>query len=224
MEPQVANGIGWIAGACVLGFVITFIFSKLAKLSRNIFLIPYIVLISIFLYAFFTVNNIKIFELIVHNWIFGMIAAIIISIILVKNVRQQPASQNKKGIKFIWEIIWAGLIYGIIDGMFLSVMPVIAVSIAVSGSEWVSSIIGKIIIGIIGLLASIIVSISYHIGYIEFQGSRLKFAMIGPGLITLAYIIPNNPLGSIISHPVMHIAAVLQGPETTVQLPPHKNG
>ena len=40
-------------------------------------------------------------------------------------------------------------------------------------------------------------------------------------LITLAFLLSGNPLGSLISHTTMHLAAVLQGPETTIQLPPH---
>lgn len=35
------------------------------------------------------------------------------------------------------------------------------------------------------------------------------------------FLLSGNPFGSLISHTVMHLAAVLQGPETTIQLPPH---
>jgi hypothetical protein len=39
--------------------------------------------------------------------------------------------------------------------------------------------------------------------------------------MTLAFLLSGNPLGALISHPAMHVAAVLRGPETTIQLPPH---
>ena len=39
--------------------------------------------------------------------------------------------------------------------------------------------------------------------------------------MTLGYLVTNNPLAAVVSHIVMHIAAVLRGPASVVQLPPH---
>jgi hypothetical protein len=42
-----------------------------------------------------------------------------------------------------------------------------------------------------------------------------------PGVMSIAYIASRNPLAAVLSHVAMHVAAVLHGIDSTVQLPPH---
>lgn len=83
---------------------------------------------------------------------------------------------------------------------------------------------GIIAAGAFALSASLLVTAGYHLGYPEFRNSKLGLVLLGNSIITLAYILPGSPLGAMISHVVMHLAAVNQGPETTIQLPPHYSG
>ena len=55
----------------------------------------------------------------------------------------------------------------------------------------------------------------------EFQGDAIMQPLIGNAIITLGYLLTANPITPIVAHVAMHIAAVLWGMETTVQLPPH---
>jgi hypothetical protein len=221
MGPQLWSSIAWVLAACALGFAITAIFSGWLRLSRDLFLVPYVVLVGIFLVFFFVLNRIDVGAMLAHNWIGGIVAGVLVAAFLVFNVMSQPASREARGGKLALEITWEGLVYGLIDGLLLSVMPVAAVWAGLSPLPWASTVAGQIAVGAIGLMASILVSVTYHLGYREFRGEKIKFTVVGPGIITLAFLVSGNPLGSIISHPVMHIAAVLRGPETTVQLPPH---
>jgi hypothetical protein len=59
------------------------------------------------------------------------------------------------------------------------------------------------------------------LGYTEFQGPQVVSPLIGNGVMSLAYLLTMNPLGAVLSHIAMHIAAVLHGISTTIQLPPH---
>jgi hypothetical protein len=212
----------WVLVACALGFATTAVFSGWLKLPRNLFLIPYVALSSIFLICFFVMNTIDVAAILSANWIWGTVAGVLIAVFLVFNVRSQPASRESRGSRLALEITWTGLVYGLVDAVFLSVMPVVAIWAGTAGLSWAASVPGKLAVGAIGLLASLAVSVTYHLGYAEFQGSRIKFAIIGPGIITLGFLVSGNPLGSIISHPIMHVAAVLRGPESTIQLPPHR--
>jgi hypothetical protein len=45
--------------------------------------------------------------------------------------------------------------------------------------------------------------------------------VIGNTATTLGYLLTNNPLAAIFSHIAMHIAGVLHGPASVIQLPPH---
>jgi hypothetical protein len=210
----------WILAASLLGFGISAIFSGWLKWSRRIFLIPYIGLTTAFLFWFFRANEINIITLLMENWIWGVVAGVIVSALLVKNVRSQPASRDVTGGEFVFDIAWLGLAYGLIDALFLNVMPVLAVWISfsqVSLPGW----LGKIGAGILALFASLWVTLTYHLGYTEFRNRRIGLVLVGNSLITLAYLLSTNPLGALIGHTVMHIAASIQGPETTIQLPPH---
>ncbi len=114
-----------------------------------------------------------------------------------------------------------GLIYGIIDGLFLNVMPVKAVFNIFVDTNLANSNIGIIFINTMALLSSILITLLYHIGYKEFRNKSILLVLLGNSLITLIFIISRNPIGAILSHTIMHIAAVFRGPDTTIQLPPH---
>ncbi|MEJ2249392.1 MAG: hypothetical protein P8Y97_07000 [Candidatus Lokiarchaeota archaeon] len=211
----------WIIGAGLLGFLISGIFAGKLNLSRRIFLIPYILISLTFVTFYFLLESINIISLLIENWIWGILAGVIVGLFLIKNVLSQPSSRKSKGKTFVVDLLWYGVAYGITDALLLNILPVLAIWISFSSIGWTSSLFGVIIVAIFGLLASLFVTILYHIGYPEFRNSRLIFVLIGNTLITLAFIIPANPLGAFISHTVMHLAAVYRGPETTIQLPPH---
>ena len=46
--------------------------------------------------------------------------------------------------------------------------------------------------------------------------------LIGNGVMTAGYLLTGNPLTPTLAHILLHGAAVLRGPETTPQLPPHR--
>jgi hypothetical protein len=126
-----------------------------------------------------------------------------------------------QGPTLVFNIVWLGLLYGLIDGLFLSVMPVAATwqALVLLGStkRWP----GLIAAGMMALMASLAVTAAYHLGYPEFQGVAVLWPMLGVGVMTLAYLLSRSPLAPVLSHIAMHVAAVLYGLQTAIQLPPH---
>jgi hypothetical protein len=218
---ELSHAIVWLLAASLLGFGISAVFSSWLKLSRRVFLVPYIILTSAFLFRFFRAIEIYLPALLTENWIGGLVAGVIVGAFLVKNVRSQPYSRQSTGGELALDITWLGLAYGIIDALFLNVMPVLAVSIGYPQVGWATSWFGKIGFGILALVASLLVTFAYHVGYTEYRSRIVGFVLVGNTLITLAYVLSASPLGAILSHTIMHVAAALQGPETTIQLPPH---
>jgi hypothetical protein len=102
-----------------------------------------------------------------------------------------------------------------------------AVGIAVfatSGASqlgWTKSWYGRAGTGVLALIASLVVAAAYHLGYPEFRNSSLVAPIIGNGVMSLASLLTMSPVAAIGSHVAMHIAAILHGAETTLQLPPH---
>lgn len=213
--------LGWVTAAGVLGFAISAVFTGWLRLSRTRFLLPYVSLAGIFLYGFLIVNEVNVGAVLRGNWVWGVLAGGLVGVFLVKTVRSQPLSRQSNGAGLVFDLAWAGLIYGMIDALFLNVMPAMAVWIGISQFDWAGTVMGKIAVGAAGLFASLLVTLTYHLGYPEFRNKSVMLVLVGNSLITLAFLLSGNPWGSIISHTVMHIAAVLQGAETTIQLPPH---
>jgi len=214
----------WVIGAGLLGFIISALFAGWLRLSRSRFLIAYVILSGLFTYYFLVQNAIDIRSVLDKNWIWGILFGTIVSTFLVRTVRSQPVSRDFGGGKLVFDLIWSGLIYGLMDAIFLNILPVLAVWVGTSQLAWTGTIWGKIITGVIGLLASLLVTLMYHLGYPEFRNRRVSLVLVGNSLITLAFLLSSNPFGSIISHTAMHLSAVLQGAETTIQLPPHYRG
>jgi hypothetical protein len=213
--------LGWVVVAGLLSFATSFVFAGRLRLPRRIFLIPYIVLSGLFLYAFFTWSGIPLQDLIQHNWIWGLVGAALLAIFLVKNVYSQPASSRPKGFTFLFDILWLGIFYGLIDALLLSVLPVFATWQAFILLDWTVNWPGKILAGLIAVLASLLVTAAYHLGYPEYKGQGLMGPVIGNTTMTLGYLLTTNPLAAMLSHIAMHIAGVIHGPASVTQLPPH---
>jgi hypothetical protein len=211
----------WILFASVLGFAIAAIFAGLLKLQRNVYLLIYIPLVLALFVWFIIKNDIPVAFLFSHNWYWGLIGALIVGALVIKNVYSQPPSERSKGISFLIDITWPGLVYGMTDALLLSVLPVLSVHMAFSGSVLYESWYGKTLIWIVALLASFFVTTAYHLGYPEFRGKKVIFANIGNGMLSLAYILTLNPLAAILPHMGMHVAAMIHGKDTTGQVPPH---
>jgi len=78
------------------------------------------------------------------------------------------------------------------------------------------------LVGAIALIVSLLVTVAYHLGYPEYRAAGgVAGPSIGNGVISLGYLLTNNPIAAVFSHIAMHIAGVLHGPSTVMQLPPH---
>lgn len=221
MSFQFWSMIVWLIAACFVGFAVSAIFSSWMKLSRRLFLIPYVALVGIFLSAFTILNGMDIPALFSTNWVWGLLAGGLASVFLVLTVSRQPASRQSSGPAFVLDLTWSGLVYGLVDALFLNVLPVAAIGMGMSQFGWAATLSGKIAVAAFGLFASLLVTFTYHWGYTEFRNKKVSLVLAGNSIITLAFIISGSLLGSILSHTAMHVAAVFQGPETTIQLPPH---
>jgi hypothetical protein len=222
MSKMFALNLGWIVAAAVLGFVTTAIFAGMFKMPRSIFLVVYLVLTAPFLYAFVRWSKVNVAELIQHNWVWGLVGAVLLGVFLVRNILSQPASEHSEGLSLVLDIAWLGVVYGTLDALFLSVLPVLATWQAFSSLGWTQSIGGKILVGCIALVASLFVTAAYHLGYPEYRtSSGMMGPSIGNGVMSLGYILTNNPVAAVFSHIAMHTAGVLHGPATVIQLPPH---
>jgi hypothetical protein len=152
------------------------------------------------------------------NWYWAILAIAVASLIAIRNVVSQPSSERRNGARFALDLLWPGLAYGLADGLVLSVLPALAIQNAFSAQVGLAEKIG---IGGLAFAGSLFVTFFYHIGYPEFRNRNVLWTLLGNGIFTVAFLITGNPLAAVVPHIAMHVASVIHGPETTVQLPPH---
>ena len=213
----------WILVVSIFGFGVAAIFAGWLKFQRNVYLLFYIpagaAVFTLFMYS----NHVDAKELITHNWYWGLLGAVVAAAFVIRNVLSQPSSKKHSGFALISDILWPGFTYGLIDALLLSVLPIVAVQIAFNNAAWTNDGMGMIGLGAISLVASLFVTVIYHLGYPEFRGSKVIWPVIGNGILSLAFLLTMNPLAAILPHIAMHIAAMIHGRETTGQVPPHYN-
>lgn len=212
----------WVLAAAVLGFALAAIFAGIFHLPRAVYLIPYVASVALFSYAFLRWSGVSVVNLLRHNWIWGCVGGILLGIWTVGNILSQPASPRSEGFTFVGELLWVGIVYGLTDAMLLSVLPVLGTWQAFAAIDLTAHWWGKILAGLAAILFSLVVTVAYHLGYPECRVAGGLFGpILGNGAMTIGYVVTGNPIASALSHMSMHIAGVLQGPASVLQLPPH---
>lgn len=223
MNRSAGSHLIWIAAAGALGFTSALLFGDLLALPRRWFLVPHVVLTLGFLLSYARWSAIDLRKLFTRRAGAGLIAALVLGAFLTINVLGQRPSARASGAALWFDLVWLGLVYGAVDALLLSVFPVIATWQTCRRLGWTGSRRGRLVTAATGIVVSACVTSAYHLGYSEFRApSPVGKAIAGNTLTSAAQILAANPMAAVGSHIVMHMAAVLHGPETTVQLPPHR--
>ncbi|RIK37388.1 MAG: hypothetical protein DCC55_24485 [Chloroflexi bacterium] len=211
----------WVVGAAVLGWAVAAFFAGVLALPRPLFLVPYVLLTSIFMFGYVRWSGIDPLAHFRHNWRWGLFGALVVGWFVVQSVLLQPRSPTPQGADLLFNVVWLGFIYGAIDGLLLSVLPIAATWQAFTVLGWTERWPGQIAAGLLALIASLVVTAAYHLGYPEFQGVAVLWPVYGVGVMSLAYLVTRSPLAPVLGHIAMHVAAVVYGIQSAMQLPPH---
>jgi hypothetical protein len=155
-----------------------------------------------------------------RRWRSGLVVGFLGGAFLIRQVLLQEAGTRPDGPGLAGALLWFGLVYGTVDALMLSVVPVLSLYGA-RPARLLGTARGRFRWAFIALLGSTVVAALYHLGFAEFRSARLIYPVIGNGVITLGYLLTGSPLAAIVAHVIMHLAAVLHGMDTTMQLPPH---
>lgn len=211
----------WLLVAAIGGLAIPALFAEKLEWSRNWFLIPYVFLAGAFVAIYLRSSDVDFGAMLRKNWALTLVVTVLAGGFLVFNVLSQDSSPHAKGAQLIVDLIWQGGVYGMLDALLLAVVPVLIVWQSTQADGQALTWTQKIGLGILAIAASAIVTAAYHWSYPEFRSKEVLKSVFGVAINTLAYLITGNPLAAIGSHMAMHIAAVLHGPASTIQLPPH---
>ena len=204
----------------LVGFGTSFIFGDLITLPLDLYYLIYFGIII----SFFTIY-IKKTQLNLKEWFFkrlfwGILLGLIFGALMVQNVLSRPETEKFTGFYLAWLIFWRGLIYGTIDGLLLSVFPWVITWRAFNVEK--KPLGKKIAFGLLAWLFILVLTTAYHLGYSDFRSKKIIQPNIGNTIISVPTLISANPIGSPITHAIMHIAAVIHSPKTDLFLPPHR--
>lgn len=212
-EPRPIDHVGWIAASGLLGFGVTALTAGHLRLSRSRVVLAHSIATTAVVLSYAHHTNLDTGPLVRGHWKRGILGGAAVGAFVVQSVRRQPQSPRPRGVQLAGDLVWSGVVYGVADALLLNVLPVLATRRALPESDAIRT-------GLAGMAASLAVTAAYHLGYPEFRGSALIGPLIGD-VISAGYAASGNPLAAIIAHVSMHLAAVLQGAEGTIQLPPH---
>ena len=104
----------------------------------------------------------------------------------------------------------------------LSAFPILVVFAAFAGSRLRQARGGLVAVGAIAMLASVLITATYHLGYEDFRSEKLRKPITGDLVWSVPTLATLNPVGAPIAHVGLHVAAVAHSYETDLFLPPHE--
>lgn len=130
---------------------------------------------------------------------------------MVQFVLKGPETEKFTGAYLGWLVFWRGLVYGAIDGLLLSSFPWIVTWRAFDVEK--KPLSKKVAFGFVAWLFILVVTTAYHLGYSDFRSRKIVQPNIGNTIISLPTLVSGNPIGSPITHAIMHITAIIHCPK-----------
>lgn len=210
----------WTIAAALVGFGASAILSWWLGLERRLFVAGWAIAAAVLWMAFARAWQVTLRVQLTRRLVAGVAVGLAAGALLAASVGRQPTSAAPTGPVLAGDLVWLGLVYGVVDAVILSVLPVLALY-AVRPAESLHTARGRLAGAAAALAGSALVTAAYHAGFREFQGAELAQPVLGNLFMTATYLLSGSAAAPVLSHVVMHGAAVLHGAATTVQLPPH---
>jgi hypothetical protein len=213
----------WIAGGLVLAFAIPFVLADRLGIQRDVFYGLYGLAFGAFLWAYVRATRISLRAALARNWragvVLGLVGAVAMALVV---SRSSNGSAHPGGLPFVLALLWRGVYYGALDGLMLSVFPILATYHAFEGRPILTRLRGKAAVALLALGVSLVFTATYHLGYADFRGSKLRKPVAGDAIWSLPTLLTLSPLGAPIAHAGLHVTAVVHDYETDLFLPPHE--
>ena len=214
--------LAWLAGGVVVSFCVPFLLADQLELSRDLYYGLYGAIVVALCAGWMRDTGQSLRALVTRHlrWALGLgLAAAALCVLLV--VGTEDATSPPGGIEFIGAILWRGFFYGAVDGLLLTAFPILVVLAAFSGSRLRARRSGRATIGAIALVASLLFTATYHLGYSDFRSEKVRRPITGDLIWAAPVVATANPIGAPIAHTALHVTAVVHSYDTDLFLPPH---
>lgn len=215
--------LAWFLGGTLYAFLVPYLLADRLGLAPSWYYLLYFVAVAALLGAYVKTTSVDWQGAWRRSWRLSLVLGVAIAAFLVLNVLSEPATPGPQGPALGFEVLWRGLAYGVMDSLLLTVFPLL-VATALLRNRF-GSVPRRIGLAALTLVLSLVITASYHAGYAQYRAhgmarNGLGGPLLGNTVISLPAAIATNPIGSVVAHSAMHIAAVVHTYETDIFLPP----
>ena len=226
-EDRVWHGVSvhwaWLAVGFLLAFAVPFLLADLIEMNRDLFYGIYALSVAGLFGVWSRSTGYDLLEAMKRRWLAALLLGLAAAAVLAAMVvRTEDATARPDGLDLVGAVAWRGVVYGVTDGLLLSVFPILVVFAAFAGSRLNRRFAGKVVIGIVAVVASLAMTFVYHSGYSDFRSEKMSKPLRGDVIWSAPTLLTLNPIGAPIAHVGLHTAAVLHSYETDTFLPPHR--
>ena len=212
----------WYLAGVTVAFLLPFLFTSVLDLNGDLYYGIYFAGVLAFLGAFSKAASLDLRELFTRRWRWSIVLGLVMGAVVVWGVfARDDSTPRPEGLYFAFTIAWRGLAYGVVDALLLSAFPV-AVAYAALGRR-LDGLFRKAEFAALATILVMAITATYHLGYEQFRDNGVAAPEFGNALISVPAIATINPLGSIVAHASMHIAADVRVYETDTYLPPQRS-
>ena len=219
-SPQTATWhLIWFAALTTVSFLAPFLLTSVWSLHHDLYYLIYFVITGWMLVAYVRSSGFDLADRLHRRWRSSLIIGVASAAFVVWSVVGRiEATPRPAGLYFVFEIFWRGALYGVVDALLLSAFPGL-VALGLMRSN-ISGLLRRTTYGVLTHVLVVFITVAYHVGYEELRDRDLVGPVLGNTVISVPVIATANPIGSIVAHTAMHLAAVTHAYESKDRLPP----
>jgi hypothetical protein len=215
------GALGWLTAIAAASFLVAWVLTSRLGVRRTPYILVLALLTGGLTVGYLAWSDTSLTSFATNRWGWGLAGAAVAGALLARLSRHQPRGPRPQGWRLIASLAWEGVVYGSTEGLLLSVLPVLVTWQAFAAYSWTSGIGRSLVAGIVAMVASLAVIVIHHLGYRGFHDrAALAPAMVGCGLLSLAYLLTASPLAAVGGHILLHTALNVRGTE----MPPYATG
>jgi len=210
--------LAWFAGGLALSFAIPYVGSDVLELPLAGYYLCYFILALAFLGAYVRVSETDLGALLRRRWRTSLALGVVAGALVIGRVLSEVTTPGPSGIRLACALIWRGTAYGAVDALLLTVFPCV-ITLGLLGGN-LSGAVRKLAYVVCSTILILTITTVYHLGFEQFRRDGLRAPLIGNTMISVPMLATTNPIGSVLAHASMHIAATTHAYETPTFLPP----
>jgi NADH:ubiquinone oxidoreductase subunit 6 (subunit J) len=210
----------WLAAGAGLFFAVPFVGTDMFALPRDLYYLVYITAVGAFFTAFVLNHRDRLAGSWQRHWRGSLLVGALAGAAVAGIVLSTAGTDHPDGWEWWFAIAWRGVVYGSADTLLLFVFPAAVAWLVMHGNRM--GVVRKLGYAGLTLALSLLVSTSYHLGYVEYRDADLRSPVIGTALGNSAAVFTGNPVGAFVTHTAAHVTAVVHQYEggPTRMLPP----